>query len=37
MLGAFEPMMARPVQQAVDAALASLKERLEAEEAAASA
>ena len=37
MLGAFEPMMAGPVQQAADGAFASLKERLEAEEAAASA
>ena len=37
MLGAFEPMMAGPVQQAADAAFASLKKRLEAEEAAASA
>ncbi len=36
MLGAFEPMMAGPVQQAADGAFASLKERLEAEEAAAS-
>jgi carbon monoxide dehydrogenase subunit G len=34
MLGAFEPMMAGPVQQAADQAFASLKERLEAEEAA---
>jgi carbon monoxide dehydrogenase subunit G len=37
MLGAFEPMMAGPVQQAADGAFTSLKERLEAEEAAASA
>ena len=37
MLGAFESMMAGPVQQAADGAFASLKERLEAEEAAASA
>jgi carbon monoxide dehydrogenase subunit G len=37
MLGAFEPMMAGPVQQAADAALASLKARLEAEETAAGA
>jgi carbon monoxide dehydrogenase subunit G len=37
MLRAFEPMMAGPVQQAADGAFASLKERLEAEEAAASA
>jgi carbon monoxide dehydrogenase subunit G len=37
MLGAFEPMMAGPVQQAADAAFASLKERLEGQEAAASA
>jgi len=36
MLGAVEPMMAGPVQQAADGAFASLKERLEAEEAAAS-
>lgn len=36
-LGAFEPMMAGPVQQAADGAFATLKERLEAEEAAASA
>ena len=34
MLGAFEPMMAGPVQQAADQAFASLKERLETEEAA---
>ena len=37
MLGAFEPMMGGPVRQAADGAFASLKERLEAEEAAASA
>ena len=37
MLGAFEPMMAGPVQQAADAAFASLKKRLEAEEAAVGA
>ena len=37
MLGAFGPMMAGPVQQAADGAIASLKARLEAEEAAASA
>ena len=35
MLGAFEPMMAGPVQQAADQAFASLKLRLEAEEGAA--
>lgn len=32
MLGAFEPMMAGPVQQAADGAFASIKQRLEAEE-----
>jgi uncharacterized protein len=37
MLGAFEPMMAGPVQQAADGVFASLKERLEAEEAATGA
>jgi len=36
MLGAFEPMMAGPIQQAADQAFAAMKERLEAEEAAAS-
>src|SRR5450759_2549274 len=37
MLGAFEPMVQGPAQQAADHAFASLKERLEAEEAAAGA
>ena len=37
MLGAFEPMVQGPAQQAAGQAFASLKERLEAEEAAASA
>jgi carbon monoxide dehydrogenase subunit G len=36
MLGAFEPMMAGPIQQAADQAFAAMKDRLEAEEAAAS-
>ena len=35
MLGAFEPMLAGPIQQGADGAFASLKARLEAEEAAA--
>ena len=35
MLGALEPMLAGPLQQAADQALLALKERLEAEEAAA--
>jgi carbon monoxide dehydrogenase subunit G len=37
MLGAFESMVQGPLQQAADQAFASLKERLEAEEAAAGA
>ena len=37
MLGAFEPMMAGPIQQGADQAFAGMKERLEAEEAAAEA
>ena len=37
MLGGFEPMIQGPIQQAADQAFASLKERLEAEEAAAGA
>jgi carbon monoxide dehydrogenase subunit G len=37
MLGAFEPMIQGPIQQAADQAFAAMKERLEAEEAAASA
>jgi carbon monoxide dehydrogenase subunit G len=37
MLGAFESMVHGPLQQAADQAFASLKERLEAEEAAAGA
>lgn len=37
MLGGFEPMIAGPIQQAVDQGVASLKARLEAEEAAAGA
>ena len=36
LLGGFEGMMQGPVQQSADAAFASLKERLEAEEAGAS-
>jgi carbon monoxide dehydrogenase subunit G len=35
MLGGFEPMIQGPIQQAADQGFASLKERLEAEEAAA--
>jgi hypothetical protein len=34
MIGAFEPMMAGPIQQGTDQAFAAMKERLEAEEAA---
>ena len=37
MLGAFEPMVQGPIQQAADQGFASLKQRLEAEEAAADA
>ncbi len=37
MLAAFDAMMVGPVQQAADSAFASLKERLEAQEAAADA
>jgi carbon monoxide dehydrogenase subunit G len=37
MLGGFEPMIAGPIQQAADQGFASLKARLEAEEAAAGA
>jgi carbon monoxide dehydrogenase subunit G len=37
MLGAFEGMVQGPIQQAADQAIAAMKERLEAEEAAAGA